>query len=53
LAEHGVFTSDGNFYAQTVVEKLGVEGLVRAGCACYTTQEEVDRLIEGVQSLKL
>ena len=23
-------------------------GLVRAGCACYTTAEEVDRLLEGV-----
>jgi selenocysteine lyase/cysteine desulfurase len=33
-----------------VVERLGLEeeGLVRAGCACYTTAEEIDRLIEGV-----
>ena len=23
--------------------------LVRAGCACYTTTEEVERLIEGVK----
>jgi selenocysteine lyase/cysteine desulfurase len=22
---------------------------VRAGCACYTTEEEVDRLIDGVR----
>ena len=48
LVERGIFTSHGDFYAQTVVERLGVEGLVRAGCACYTTAEEVDRLIEGV-----
>jgi selenocysteine lyase/cysteine desulfurase len=35
-----------------VVERLGVsDGLVRAGCACYTTEEEVDRLIEGVGAL--
>jgi len=51
LAERAVFVSDGDFYAQTVVEKLGVKALVRAGCACYTTVEEVDRLIEGVRSL--
>lgn len=51
LVECGVFTSHGDFYAQTVVERLGVEGLVRAGCACYTTVEEVERLIEGVRDI--
>ncbi|HEV8591174.1 MAG TPA: cysteine desulfurase-like protein [Pyrinomonadaceae bacterium] len=51
LAEEGVFTSNGNFYALTVVERLGVEGLVRTGCSCYTTREEVDRLLAGVDSL--
>ena len=49
LAETGVFASDGDFYALTVVEKLGVGGLVRAGLACYTTMEEVERLVEGVR----
>lgn len=51
LSERGVFTSNGNFYAQTVVEKLGLseQGLVRAGCACYTTTEEAERLVEGVE----
>jgi cysteine desulfurase family protein (TIGR01976 family) len=50
LAARGVFTSHGDFYAKTVVERLGLasEGLVRAGCACYTTEQEVDRLVEGV-----
>ncbi len=52
LAERGVFVSSGDFYASTVVERLGLkDGLVRAGCACYTTEEEVDRLIEGVRSV--
>ena len=50
LAERGLFLSHGNFYAMTVVERLGVEGLVRAGGACYTTEEEVERLIEGVRA---
>jgi selenocysteine lyase/cysteine desulfurase len=27
------------------------DGLVRVGCACYTTEDEVERLIEGVRSL--
>lgn len=54
LAGRGVFVSNGNFYAQTLVERLGPGGpggLVRAGCACYTTEEEIERLIEGVRSL--
>ena len=53
LAERGVFTSHGDFYAMTVVEKLGLgnDGLVRAGCACYTTVEEIERLIDGVQRI--
>lgn len=51
LVEGGLFLSHGDFYALTVVERLGVEGLVRAGCACYTTMEEVERLIEGVKKI--
>ena len=53
LAEHGVFASHGDFYATTIVERLGLgeEGLVRAGCACYTTEEEVSRLVEGVRAV--
>jgi cysteine desulfurase family protein (TIGR01976 family) len=53
LVERGVFVSHGDFYAMTVVERLGqtAHGLVRAGCACYTTPEEVDRLLAGVRGL--
>ena len=53
LAEVAVFVSNGDFYATTVVERLGLapDGLVRAGCACYTTEEEVERLIDGVRTI--
>jgi cysteine desulfurase family protein (TIGR01976 family) len=52
LANRGVFVSSGDFYATTVVERLELrDGLVRAGCACYTTEDEVDRLIEGVHGI--
>jgi len=55
LAERGVFASHGDFYAMTVVERLGLvpDGLVRAGCACYTTSEEIDRLLAGVRELSV
>ena len=54
LAKHGLFVSNGDFYAATVVERLGriPDGLVRAGCACYTSEEEVDRLIDGVRAIR-
>jgi cysteine desulfurase family protein (TIGR01976 family) len=50
LAGHGLFASHGDFYAATVIERydLGDEGLVRAGCACYSIESEVDRLVEAV-----
>lgn len=53
LVPRGVYVSNGDFYATTVARKLGVveEGLVRAGCSCYTTIDEVERLIDGVQAL--
>ncbi|MGH8092027.1 MAG: cysteine desulfurase-like protein [Chthoniobacterales bacterium] len=53
LAEQAVFVSHDDFYATTVVQRLGLAGagLVRAGCACYTTQEEVERLIDGVRAI--
>jgi cysteine desulfurase family protein (TIGR01976 family) len=53
LARRGLFVSHGDFYATTVIERLGraPAGLVRAGCACYTTAEEVARLVEAVDSI--
>jgi selenocysteine lyase/cysteine desulfurase len=55
LVEFDVFASHGNFYAMTVAERLGhlKDGLVRAGCACYTTEEEVARLVDAVRTISL
>jgi selenocysteine lyase/cysteine desulfurase len=53
LAARGVFVSHGDFYASTVarVYDREQEGFVRAGCAAYTTADEVERLLEGVRKL--
>lgn len=53
LAERGIFASHGDFYATTAVERLGMagEGLVRIGCACYTTEEEIGRLLEALREI--
>jgi cysteine desulfurase family protein (TIGR01976 family) len=49
----GAFLSHGDFYAATVLDRLGLreQGLVRAGVSIYTTEEEVDRLVDGVESI--
>jgi cysteine desulfurase family protein (TIGR01976 family) len=53
LAEQGVFVSHGDFYAATIIDRLGLVpgGHVRVGCSCYTTEEEVARLLHGVRAL--
>lgn len=53
LAERGLFVSHGDFYAETVVDRLGLqpEGMVRVGCACYTSDGEVERLIEAIHEI--
>ena len=52
LVKRGIFASHGDFYAATVIRVLGVEGLVRIGCAAYTTEEEVERLLDCVTSIR-
>jgi cysteine desulfurase family protein (TIGR01976 family) len=51
--EAGAFLSHGDFYAATVIDRLNLRphGLVRAGISCYTTEEEVDRLVRGVERI--
>jgi cysteine desulfurase family protein (TIGR01976 family) len=50
LAERAIFASNGDFYAQSCVQQLNPtgEGLVRIGCACYTSEDEVRRLVDEV-----
>jgi cysteine desulfurase family protein (TIGR01976 family) len=48
LAERGIFTWDGNYYALNLSERLGVEqngGMLRIGLVHYNTIEEVERLV--------
>ena len=53
LGEQGIFTWDGNYYAINLTERLGVEqsgGFLRIGLVHYNTEEEVDRLLDGLRS---
>jgi len=54
LAATGIYAWDGDFYATTLVEDLGLAasgGVVRLGMVHYTTFEEVDRLLATVSEL--
>ena len=51
LGAEGVFVWNGDFYATTVCDALGLSGcggLVRAGLAPYSSEDDVRRLIDGV-----
>ncbi len=54
LGARGIFVWDGNYYALSLSDRLGVEslgGMVRVGLAHYNTAEEVDYLLEALGEL--
>jgi cysteine desulfurase family protein (TIGR01976 family) len=54
LAAVGIYAWDGDFYATTLVEDLGLAasgGVVRLGMVHYTTFDEVDRLLGALAEL--
>jgi cysteine desulfurase family protein (TIGR01976 family) len=54
LAERGIFTWDGNYYALSLMEALGLQergGAVRAGFLHYNTEEEAERLCDALGDL--
>jgi selenocysteine lyase/cysteine desulfurase len=54
LGTQGICVWDGNFYAARAVEVLGLAergGLLRAGISMYTTQDDIRRLLAGIENL--
>ena len=54
LGDEGIFVWDGNYYALTVMQRLGLEdsgGAVRIGPVHYNTPAEIDRTLEVVRTL--
>jgi cysteine desulfurase family protein (TIGR01976 family) len=54
LGRQGIYAWDGDFYAQALIERLGLSeggGVLRLGPVHYTTVDEVDRTIEAVARL--
>lgn len=54
LGNDGIFVWDGDFYASSVIDRLGLReegGLVRIGLAPYNTEDEIDRLIAALEGI--
>lgn len=54
LSDHGIYVSNGSFYAVGVVEYYGLVesgGLVRIGISLYNTVEEIDRVLACLREL--
>jgi selenocysteine lyase/cysteine desulfurase len=54
LAERELYVWDGDYYALEPIRALGLAdsgGAVRAGFLHYTTEEEVERLLEALTDL--
>lgn len=45
----GIAVRTGHHCAQPVMDRLGVQGVVRASFALYNTKEEIDALVSGVK----
>ena len=55
LGEQAICVWDGDFYAARAIEILGLKergGVLRTGISMYNTEEEVERLLEGIKPLK-
>ncbi|MGA7875911.1 MAG: cysteine desulfurase-like protein [Desulfoferrobacter sp.] len=56
LGKAGIFVWNGNYYALSLTERLGVEdsgGMVRVGLVHYNTKEEIDRFLTVMNQMKV
>jgi cysteine desulfurase/selenocysteine lyase len=52
LDRHGIAVRAGHHCAQPLMERLGVPATARASFGVYTTPEEIDRLVEGLDDAR-
>jgi cysteine desulfurase/selenocysteine lyase len=53
LDKMGIAVRTGTHCTEPVMAHFGIDGTVRASFAFYNTMEEIDRLIQGVERVKL
>ncbi len=49
----GIAVRTGHHCAQPVMERMGVQGMVRASFALYNTKDEIDALVAGVKRVSM
>ena len=49
LDKVGVAVRTGHHCTQPIMDRYGIGGTVRASFACYTTKEDIDALVEGLE----
>lgn len=52
LDKMGIAVRTGHHCCQPIMHKLGIKGTVRASFAVYNTQEDVDKLLNGIELAK-
>ncbi len=52
LDRHGVAVRAGHHCAQVLMDRLGVAATARASFGAYTTSEEIDRLVDGLEDAR-
>ena len=52
LGRLGIAVRTGHHCAQPLMERLGIEGTVRASFSFYNTREEVDALVAGIERVR-
>ncbi len=52
LDRHGVAVRAGHHCAQVLMDRLGVAATARASFGVYTTPEEIDRLVDGLEDAR-
>jgi len=45
----GIAVRTGHHCAQPLMQRLGIQGTVRASFALYNTKDEIDTLVEGIK----
>lgn len=48
----GIAVRTGHHCAQPLMQRLGIEGTVRASLALYNTKEEIDSLVSGIERVR-
>jgi cysteine desulfurase/selenocysteine lyase len=51
LDSRGIAVRTGHHCAQPLMDRLGIEGTVRASFAVYNTKREIDKLVEGLDRI--